>query len=117
MDTYTISNTTQTASVDPIVKKAIDTIQELMTEGKITIQQAFDLLLAIRPDEKTTPQILPYPVEPYRPWEPYKPWKLNEPWIGEPWQPITPTYPIITWYNTNDTSTCKERIFSYNTTC
>ena len=114
METYTITNTEQTASPNPITKKAIDTIQELMTEGKITIQQAFDLLLAIRPDEKIIPQILPYPIEPY-PFEPYRPLKPYG--TGDP-IPM-PTYPIITWCNTNDTSTCKEKPFTYtyNATC
>lgn len=81
---------------------ALNVVQELIKEEKITLQQAFDLITAIYEREKEyvyIPSIYP---------EPYKPWTV---------EPSTTPQPIPVWYGSNEiTCNGSQKIFTYNST-
>ena len=95
-------------------QRALDVVQELIKEEKITLQQAFDLITAIYEKEKEYVYIPQY--IPQTPYEPYRPWTI-EPYCDESQTiPNIPPYTGIWWQNqitcdnhpgisTNETST------------
>ena len=81
-------------------QRALDVVQELVREEKITLQQAFDLITAIYEKEKEYVYIPQYPYEPYRPWsiDPY----YKEPQTSKSNPSIPNTLPYTTpiwWQN------------------